>query len=172
MNFATTHFEDGRQITAWSEINSKPDKLVFVTAFLKYVVESLSILTAVESNLLRQDNTMNLREHPQSESESRDAAEPGTVPEPQPPVELPVEYQTPADEPPVAESMIIVEPPDTEPVRAEPSSPPGLLYTAKQGETLWGIAKKFGTTIDAIVEANTLQDRNTLRAGQKLIIPR
>lgn len=105
---------------------------------------------------------MNLSDHPNAESESRDAAEPSVTPESFPIVEPPTDVQTPTDEPPV------VEPSTTD----APATPPGLLYTAKQGETLWGIAKKFGTTIDAIVAANDIRDRNNIRAGQKLIIPR
>lgn len=47
-----------------------------------------------------------------------------------------------------------------------------IVYIVQQGETLWGIAKKFGTTMDTIVAANDLTDRNKIRAGQRLIIPR
>ena len=44
-------------------------------------------------------------------------------------------------------------------------------YTVVAGDTLERIAGRFGTTVDALVGLNNLGDRNTLRVGQKLIIP-
>lgn len=54
------------------------------------------------------------------------------------------------------------------------SSPsPGALrtYTVKAGDTLSGIATKFGVSVTAIEELNTDQDLTTLQPGQKLKIP-
>ncbi|PON39249.1 LysM domain containing protein [Parasponia andersonii] len=39
-----------------------------------------------------------------------------------------------------------------------------------KGDTLWGLSKKYGVSIDAIKEANGLTG-NTIYAGKKLIIP-
>ena len=47
-----------------------------------------------------------------------------------------------------------------------------IAYMVQQGETLWGISKKFGTTVAAIAAANILSFPNQIRAGQKLVIPR
>jgi hypothetical protein len=44
-------------------------------------------------------------------------------------------------------------------------------YTVVQGDTLERIAQRYGTTVDALVGMNNLPDRNSLRVGQKLIIP-
>jgi len=44
-------------------------------------------------------------------------------------------------------------------------------YTVVEGDTLERIAQRFGTTVDALVGMNNLRDRNSLRVGQKLIIP-
>jgi LysM repeat protein len=44
-------------------------------------------------------------------------------------------------------------------------------YVVQQGDTLSGIAERFGVTEDAIVRANKLPDRNRVDAGQVLLIP-
>lgn len=61
----------------------------------------------------------------------------------------------------------------TEPLVPSQRSASGstITYTIRQGETLWGIAKKFGTTVDALIAVNELE-HSSLRAGQKLTIPR
>lgn len=47
-----------------------------------------------------------------------------------------------------------------------------ILYIVKKGDTLWEIAKKFGSTIDDIVRTNGIEDANKINIGQKLFIPR
>ncbi len=45
------------------------------------------------------------------------------------------------------------------------------MHVVQRGETLWHISRRYNVTIDAIVLANQLPDRNMIRVGQKLIIP-
>jgi len=45
----------------------------------------------------------------------------------------------------------------------------GELYV-RSGDTLYNIAKRFGTTVDAIIKANNLQT-SSIYPGQRLIIP-
>jgi LysM repeat protein len=47
----------------------------------------------------------------------------------------------------------------------------GTIYTVQAGDTLYTIVGKFGTTIDAVVAANSLADPNMLSIGQELVIP-
>ena len=47
-----------------------------------------------------------------------------------------------------------------------------VMYIVKQGDTLWNIAKKFGTTINDIVRANGIEDENKIHVGEKLFIPK
>lgn len=51
-----------------------------------------------------------------------------------------------------------------------PSSADGG-YTVRSGETLGGIAARHGTTVQALMQANNIDDPRSLRAGQTLRIP-
>ncbi len=47
-----------------------------------------------------------------------------------------------------------------------------ILYIVKKGDTLWNIAKKYGSTVEDIVRTNSIEDENKIGIGQKLFIPR
>ena len=63
-----------------------------------------------------------------------------------------------ASAPPASELRVSVRPVETN-------------YTVMPGDTLERIARRFGTTVEAIAGMNNLRDYNRLRAGEKLIIP-
>ena len=46
-----------------------------------------------------------------------------------------------------------------------------VKYTVRQGNTLFGIAQFFGTTVDMILRYNNIPDPNQIQVGQELIIP-
>ena len=47
-----------------------------------------------------------------------------------------------------------------------------IMYIVKKDDTLWKIAKKFGSTIEDIVRINEIEDENKIFVGQKIFIPR
>lgn len=51
-----------------------------------------------------------------------------------------------------------------------PVVPGGLVYTVRWGDALWSIARRYGTTIEAIMRANGLRTYR-IYAGQRLFVP-
>lgn len=45
------------------------------------------------------------------------------------------------------------------------------IYVVQHGDTLWKIAKKYGTTIDDLIKINNVEDFDAIKIGDKLIIP-
>lgn len=63
-----------------------------------------------------------------------------------------------------------VPPQDTtepEPVAAEDDT----VYVIQQGDTLYSLARAHGVTVDALMEANDLEDQHSIKAGQRITIP-
>ena len=57
------------------------------------------------------------------------------------------------------------------PVQAAPSSTDPVVHIVRWGESAFLIARRYGTTVNAIVSANNLRNPNFVYAGQRLIIP-
>jgi murein DD-endopeptidase MepM/ murein hydrolase activator NlpD len=54
----------------------------------------------------------------------------------------------------------------------EPAATPELpVYVVQAGDTLFSIAERFGSTVEAIVAANDIADASLIRVGQRLVIP-
>jgi LysM repeat protein len=58
------------------------------------------------------------------------------------------------------------------PASPSPSpSPEAEVYVVESGDTLSEIAQRFDTTVEAIAEANDMDDPDVLSIGDELIIP-
>ncbi len=54
---------------------------------------------------------------------------------------------------------------------AKPAAPTGKQYhIVQKGETLYGISKKYGISVDALQKLNNLSPERPLRVGQKLVV--
>ncbi|MFO7296212.1 MAG: LysM domain-containing protein, partial [Clostridia bacterium] len=59
------------------------------------------------------------------------------------------------------------------PGTAPPSGCPAgtMPYIIRAGDTFFSLARRFGTTVDAIMAANPGVDPNRLQIGQRICIP-
>jgi murein DD-endopeptidase MepM/ murein hydrolase activator NlpD len=57
------------------------------------------------------------------------------------------------------------------PVAAQEPTAEPPIYVVQPGDTLFSIAQRFGSTVEAIVAANDIADPSLIRVGQRLIIP-
>ncbi|HEY7065354.1 MAG TPA: LysM peptidoglycan-binding domain-containing protein [Chloroflexota bacterium] len=83
---------------------------------------------------------------------------PALAPAPAPATAVPAPTAAPPPEPTAAPAPT-----------AAPERP--TSYTVEDGDTLGGIAAQFDTTIDALMEANGIDDADTVFVGQQLTIP-
>ena len=56
-------------------------------------------------------------------------------------------------------------------VQAAPPATEPVVHVVRWGESVFLIARRYGTTIDGIVRANNLRNPNYVYAGQRLVIP-
>ena len=45
------------------------------------------------------------------------------------------------------------------------------MYIVKKGDSLWKIAKEFGSSVEDIAITNGIEDENKIMPGQKIFIP-
>ncbi len=62
-------------------------------------------------------------------------------------------------------------PPVTRPEPGARVSRPPIQHTVAPGETLWRISKRYGTTVEAIMALNGIDDVRSVPTGTRLIVP-
>ena len=80
------------------------------------------------------------------------------------------------DDPNRAFEIVIASPtpnptPTATPVARPTPTPTPFVYAVQAGDTLSGIAGRFGLTVEELVQANRLVDPDSLQIGQQLTIP-
>jgi LysM repeat protein len=82
---------------------------------------------------------------------------------------------TPTEVPPTGVSPTAIPtaiPPTSAPVpTTAPSTGGTVTYIVQRGDTLYSIARRYGTTVEAIAVANGIANPNLIRVGQTLAIP-
>lgn len=67
--------------------------------------------------------------------------------------------------------MTVAPPPGTA-VSLVPRPASGGVYTVKKGDTLWGIAQRWGVSLQALIAANPgIKNPNLIYPGDKVVIP-
>ena len=54
---------------------------------------------------------------------------------------------------------------------SQPEKAKPIVYTVKACDNLWNISRKYGVSVEVIIEVNNLKDKDLLSLGQKLEIP-
>jgi LysM repeat protein len=76
----------------------------------------------------------------------------------------------PTEIPPTAIPPTAV-PPTSAPAPTTPPTTGEVTYTVQRGDTLYSIARRYGSTVEAIASANGIANPNLIRVGQRLTIP-
>ncbi|MBQ5498866.1 MAG: LysM peptidoglycan-binding domain-containing protein [Treponema sp.] len=46
-----------------------------------------------------------------------------------------------------------------------------VMYTVKEGDSLWGISRRYGITVEDLCSVNEISEKKVLSIGKKLIVP-
>lgn len=78
---------------------------------------------------------------------------------------------TPLSQPPAVVGPAGATPAGATQAGVSPAAAGGTAYVVEDGDTLSGIASKFGISTRSLAAANGISDPNTLKPGQQLLIP-
>lgn len=107
-----------------------------------------------------------------SRSTSRPAPSPTTASRPATkPAAQPTTVATSKPKPATASTPKPAPKPKPKPTPVKPKKPAPIRHVVKRGDTLYGLSRKYGTTVSAIQKANGLKG-TTIVDGKTILIPR
>lgn len=71
----------------------------------------------------------------------------------------------------IGQRIVLRPPASAVPPTPAPAAPTVVIYVVRPGDTLWGIATHFRTTVAALAQPNGIADPSFIRIGQALAIP-
>lgn len=71
----------------------------------------------------------------------------------------------------IGQRIVLQTPPPPTAAPPAPGEPAAVLHVVQQGETLWAISMRYGTSVEALAAANQLVNPSLIRTGQQLSIP-
>jgi LysM repeat protein len=73
---------------------------------------------------------------------------------------------------PVDEDLVVTDAARRVDAGGSPATTSGTSYKVKPGDTFWGIAQKYNTSVDKLMALNGIDDPKKLRVGMNLDLPR
>jgi LysM repeat protein len=155
------------------QIEEKLSKLEWIDTGMARIDRRDKELAGISDRLAQLETGLNRR----IDQLAREAAKPAPKPAEAAPAK-PEPAAAPKPEPPAAPKPVAAKPeppaapkPAPAPAAAKPEAK-GKIHVVQQGETLYGIARKYNLPVDQLLKLNQMTLKDTLKTGQQLVVGR